>query len=300
MVTSSHPKQHIHPPSTPNPEVLAANSFANRSKQVDIAMTPRKRRAAEDADQGNNPHESTRKYIKAEIEDEAAEGPSPFFPTVILSGFTWNMDVDVRISRALEMYNPLFLEVSTELPAHENLAIKNRYGIQTDYITVVFGSAKDQERMVKDLDHARFNWTNPYLEVRKVEDSREGNVNAQQPPEHSISNASQILNPEQERREAQSKIWINLTNAITNARTHLFGHDLETFEALIAKPVPGVDPLERVNSWPCEGMPNSQSQRMNTIVQRVKADEDKENVTMDDEMAAMGVTFGRTGSTPWW
>ena len=28
--------------------------------------------------------------------------------------------------------------------------------------------------------------------------------------------------------------------------------------------------------------------------------EDKQNVTMDDEMAGMGVTFGLTDLTPWW
>ncbi|PVH83504.1 hypothetical protein DL98DRAFT_569607 [Cadophora sp. DSE1049] len=153
----------------------ASLPHAISSQQHDATMTRRKRHAVEDPDQVDSSHESTRKYIKAEIEDETARGPSPSFPAVILSGFTWNMDVDARISRALEMYNPIFLEVSLELPAHDKLAIKNRFAIQTDFVKVVCASAEDEERMVNDLDHARFTWTNPYLEVRKLDVMGEGN-----------------------------------------------------------------------------------------------------------------------------
>jgi len=55
------------------------------------------------------------------------------------------------------------------------LAIKNQYGIRTDFLRVVCGSAMAQERMVSELDHARFTWTTPYLEVRKVDDVGQGN-----------------------------------------------------------------------------------------------------------------------------
>ena len=75
----------------------------------------------------------------------------------------------------MEIYNPLFLEVSLDLPAHEKLAIKNQYGIRTDFLRVVCGSAMAQERMVSELDHARFTWTTPYLEVRKMDDVGQGN-----------------------------------------------------------------------------------------------------------------------------
>lgn len=150
-----------------------------------------------------------------------------------------------------------------------------------------------------------------------------------------MSTTAQILNPEYERREAQAKVWIKLSEAIRNARTHLFGDDLDTFEALIAQPVPGVDPMERVNRWIRGGLSDSRPQRMNMGVQRVKVEaaqeadeaqedigedeemggivaqgpkpmhvrkngEDKENITMDDEMAGMGMPFGRTDLTPWW
>ncbi|KAK0112729.1 hypothetical protein ONS95_014465 [Cadophora gregata] len=272
-------------------------------------MTRRKRHAVEEPDHFNDPHESTRKYIKAEAGDETPHAPDPSYPAVILSGFTWNMDVDARISRALEIYKPLFLEVSLELPAHEKLAIKNQYGIQTDFVKVVCGSAEDQEKMANDLNHARYTWTNPHLEVRKVDGIGRINgvkANSQQPRESCNLNTASILNPEQERREAQAKVWIKLAEAITNARTHLFGDDLDTFEALIAKPIPGVDPMDRVNSWIRGGAPISQPQKLKTGIQRIKVDnardagEDKENVTMDDEMADMGVTFGRTDMIPWW
>ena len=158
-------------------------------------MTRRKRRPVEDPDCFDTRDEGNRKYIKAEFEEDAPRGPDSTFPTVILSGFTWNMDVDARVRlfhsaptlcgsnadvisqivRALEIYNPLFFEVSLELAAHEKLAIKNQYGIQTDFMRVVCGSAMDQERIVNELDHARFTWTTPYLEVIKVDDVRQGN-----------------------------------------------------------------------------------------------------------------------------
>lgn len=60
-------------------------------------MTRRKRRPGEDPDYFDTRDEGNRKYIKAEFEEDAPRGPDSTFPTVILSGFTWNMDVDARV-----------------------------------------------------------------------------------------------------------------------------------------------------------------------------------------------------------
>ncbi|KAH9218162.1 hypothetical protein DL95DRAFT_490845 [Leptodontidium sp. 2 PMI_412] len=273
---------------------------------------PRKRRArSEDDDLINVSHERSHKHIKAKTHDENPRSQNASFPTVILSGFTWNMDVDARISRALDPYDPVFMEVSLELAATEKLGIKYKYGIQTDFVKVVCGSAESRDRLVMDLDHARFTWTQPFLEARKfemeVEDEDSGDrVNTQLPVHPSPLERASTINPEQDRREAQAKVWIKLSEAITNARAHLFGDDLDTFEALIAKPVPGVDPMERVNRWIRGGIPEPQPQRMNMGIPRIKmedvedADANKENITMDDEMTNMGVSFGRTDFTPWW
>lgn len=61
------------------------------------------------------------------------------------------------------------MEVSLELAATEKLGIKFKYGIQTDFVKVVCGSAESRDRLVMDLDHARFTWTQPFLEARKFE-----------------------------------------------------------------------------------------------------------------------------------
>ncbi|KAG4432165.1 hypothetical protein IFR05_012357 [Cadophora sp. M221] len=217
---------------------------------------PRRRRAlSEDDDLINISQERSHKHIKAETDDGGSRSQESSFPTVIFSGFTWNMDIDARISRVLDPYDPVFMEVSLELTATERLGIKYKYGIQTDFVKVACGSLESRDRLVMDLDHARFTWTQPFLvaqkfmaEVHHIDSlclPTHYMVNTKLPMPPNPTEIASTTSPEGDRREKQAKVWIKLSEAITSAGAHLFGDDLDTFEALIAKPVPGVDPMER-------------------------------------------------------
>ncbi|KAH7370328.1 hypothetical protein BKA65DRAFT_561986 [Rhexocercosporidium sp. MPI-PUGE-AT-0058] len=295
-------------------------------------MSQKRRALSEDGELITFSPERSRKHIKVETHEQTPRRHITSFATVILSGFTWNMNVDARISRALDPYNPVFMEVSLELPSAEKLGIMYKYGIQTDFVTVACESFESRDRIVLDLDHARFSWTEPFLKARvigvEVEDEGSGNkTNTQKCVHPHRPDSATTIHPEQNRRAAQAKVWIKLSESITNARAHLFGDDLDTFEALIAKPMPGVDPMERINRWIRRGLPEVQPQRMNIAprvkiervldasanrenvsmdIPRVKVEKvldggaDKEDISMDDEMANMGITFGLTNLTPWW
>ncbi|KAL2066144.1 hypothetical protein VTL71DRAFT_2215 [Oculimacula yallundae] len=195
-------------------------------------------------------------------------------PAVILSGFMWSAGVDIWITRALEPYDALFMGASLDLPAQEKMIIKSKYGIQADFVKVVCGSWESRERLITDLDHAMFAWTTPYLEARKLDVEESPGVprlhgSSEELARHVVRSGLQAT-PEQERREVQSRVWIKLSEAITNARAHLSGDDLDTFEALIAQPVPGVDPMERVRRWIRGSKPDIQPQRTNGYSQNVK------------------------------
>ncbi|CZT00033.1 uncharacterized protein RCO7_01765 [Rhynchosporium graminicola] len=275
---------------------------------------PRKRMLIH-KDQHDDFHSRSSKRYKSHV-DSTKGKQTNLLPAVILSGFKWDAVVDVWITKALESYDALFMEVSLDLPTQETLAIKNIYGIQTDFIKVVCGSWSSQETLVLDLDQAILTWTMPCLVARKLDimDGGRGDENREKPQvslHHGMYSEPPQSIIEQSGREEQARVWVKLSDAVANARAHLLGDDLDTFEALIAKPLPGVDAMESVTRWICGGGPDPQPQTLEISGKEVKtkksldAGENKENIalnlrnakdiTMDDELAERGLQFGQTG-----